>query len=171
MGSLRHLDAGKKNGRQSLPCQFLLDGLPYCPCAPLSVGEDKHRQPSPAWHAGFKTSSHPPQPGCPSRTCSLYQLCIVPRPNATHTLADSHTGQIKIVYSHIESHFPYTCHKRRGILNVVSLVLCCREEFRFSHLWAFIIFFQTLIIRFLFFCTSWWRHCTWSDLLCKYWPT
>lgn len=33
-----------KNGLHSLPCYFLVNGLQYCPSAPIRVGEDKHRQ-------------------------------------------------------------------------------------------------------------------------------
>lgn len=59
-----------KNGLHSLPCYFLVNGLLYCPSASLGVGEDKHRQWTPMWHGGFKTSPRPPRPGCQSCTCS-----------------------------------------------------------------------------------------------------
>ena len=76
-----------KNSLHSLPGYFLVNGLLYCPSASLSVGEDKHRQWTPMWHEGFKTSLRPRWLGWQSRPRSslsvLYCTCARSHP---HTL-------------------------------------------------------------------------------------
>lgn len=76
-----------KNSPHSLPCYFLVNGLLYCPSASLSVGEDKHRQWTPMWHGGFKTSLRPRWLGWQSRPRSslsvVYCTCARSHP---HTL-------------------------------------------------------------------------------------
>lgn len=106
------LSGKTKNGLRSHPCYFLVNGLLYCPRASLSVGEDKHGQWTPMWHAGFQKQVVIHHDRVANLTLVvLYQLYIVLRPKATHTLSDSHTGQAKNVYCLMKGNFPYTHYK------------------------------------------------------------
>lgn len=116
-----------KNGRRSLPCYFLVNGLLYCPPASLSVGEDKHRQWTLMRHEGFKTSPRPPWPSCQSRTCSSLSVVYCTQAKRhPRSLWLPHRSDQNCLLPY-EGQFPiHSLHKTdKAILNLEVSGHCC----------------------------------------------
>lgn len=105
-----HLTGKIKNGWHSLPLYFSQNQ----PLVLLSAWVKTNTQCSPMRHIVLRTSPVRQEQSGSLTPVALYQFFVVLQPNATHTLTDSHTGQMKNVYDITKAGFPTSHHRTKA---------------------------------------------------------